>query len=183
MGRACGVARRTVKPRVLCLPRDRHDRVLGAVKRFLHKGMRGGWRVRRPRDRSGAIRTHTRGSGHMGRGRGGELACAGRQWSASPIKISKARGPAVPPLCCLAQPTLLRRAGRLRIMCFAGRRGRWLFGKNFGREAGAVASGCRVKDCDVSERRRGGRSACEWRGGRYGEHTRPGFGRPRCSDR
>ncbi len=38
-----------------------------------------------------AIRTHTRGAGHMGRGRGGELACAGRQWSASPIKIQSAR--------------------------------------------------------------------------------------------
>jgi hypothetical protein len=38
-------------PRVLCLPRDKHDRVLGAVKRFLQLGMRGGWRVRRLRDR------------------------------------------------------------------------------------------------------------------------------------
>ncbi len=38
-------------PRVLCLPRDKHNRVLGVVKRFLQLGMRGGWRVRRLSDR------------------------------------------------------------------------------------------------------------------------------------
>jgi hypothetical protein len=38
-----------------------------------------------------AIRTHTRGAGHMGRCRGGELACTGRRWFASLIHLQRAR--------------------------------------------------------------------------------------------
>jgi hypothetical protein len=78
-------------PRVHCLPRDKHDSVLGAVKRHSKgdAGADGGF------DGSGiaaeAIRTHTRGIGHLGRSRGGELACTGRHWSASLIHLQRAR--------------------------------------------------------------------------------------------
>ncbi len=88
--RACGAARRnryaagSLPARSGLVMRRRGETLLAL-------GCGSGWRVRRLRDRLGAIRTHTRGSGHMGRGRGGELACAGRQWSASPIKIQSAR--------------------------------------------------------------------------------------------
>jgi hypothetical protein len=61
------------------------------VKRPLERRCGGGWRVRRLRDRVSAIRTHTRGAGRKGRGRGGELACTGRRWSASLIHLQRAR--------------------------------------------------------------------------------------------
>ena len=44
-----------------------------------------------PQGSLSAIRTHTRGAGHMGRSRGGELACTGRRWSASLIHLQRAR--------------------------------------------------------------------------------------------
>jgi hypothetical protein len=61
------------------------------VKRPLERRCGGGWRVRRLRDRVSAIRTHTRGAGRKGRGRGGELTCTGRRWSASLIHLQRAR--------------------------------------------------------------------------------------------
>jgi hypothetical protein len=76
-------------PRVHCLPR------VGPLRRRRgetpsRKEMRGRMAGSTAQGSfSKTIRTHTRGAGRKGRGRGGELACTGRHWSASPNPIAK----------------------------------------------------------------------------------------------
>jgi hypothetical protein len=88
--RACGAARRN-RYAAGSLPAARGPRRRRRGETPLERRCGGGWRVRRLRDRFRAIRTHTRGAGRMGRGRGGELACTGRHRSASLIHLQRAR--------------------------------------------------------------------------------------------
>lgn len=77
-------------PGIFCLSRDTHQGMCGAGKRSLVLRCADEWRGRRLRDR-GPSRSaaHTRGAGHKGRGRGGELASRGAVTVASPIQLQK----------------------------------------------------------------------------------------------
>jgi hypothetical protein len=86
-------------PRVRCLPRDKHNRVLGAVKRLLHRdaGADGGFDgsgIAFTSDPHSYERLRTYGPGTRRR-----VGMRGAAVVRIPNQKSKARDRAVPPLC------------------------------------------------------------------------------------